>query len=193
MLPVVRVASRHPARLFTFVLVGALVAACAGGATPAAGSPAGGGAAASVGSGGAAPAGGGAPANGKVVGDVCSLLTPAELKAQLGVDFLAGTAKDVSGSTATCDWEVQGVQASALVSLMVEQFDQGQWNIAKKLTGARPQAGLGDDALFGFLDVLYVKKGDRDFTIEVVMSPALDPAALDTAKIELAKLVLSRM
>ena len=175
--------SRGPGRLLVIALAAALVAACGGGATPAGGGPANGGA--------TTPPGGGT-GGGKVVGDVCGLLTPAELKARLGVDFPAGTEKQVSGSTATCDWEVQGGQSNAIVSLSVEKFEQSQWNIAKKLNGARPLSGLGDDAVFGFLDVLYVKKGDLDFTIEVVIMPA-PSGSLDAAKIELAKLVLSRL
>jgi hypothetical protein len=138
-------------------------------------------------------AGGGNAGGGKVVGDVCGLLTPEELKAQLGVDFPPGTAKDVSGSTATCDWETQAGQSSALVSLSVEEFDSTMWDKTKKLNGARPVPGLGDDAVFGFLDSLNVEKGDLDFTIQMVMMPAPSAATLDAAKIELAKLVLSRL
>ncbi len=182
--------SRRPGRLLAIALAAVLVAACGGNATPAGGAPppAGGGAPTQPGYGTA----GGGSGSGKVVGDVCSLLSPAELRAQLGVDFPPGTEKLVSGSTATCDWESSAGQSSAIVSLSVERFDQAQWNITKKLNGARPQSGLGDDAVFGFLDVLYVKKGNLDFTIEVVVMPA--PAgSLDAAKIQLAKLVLSRL
>jgi hypothetical protein len=184
--------TRAPGRVLAIALATALVAACSGSATPAGGSTAGAGATTPAGAGATAPTGGGSSINGKVVADVCSLLTPAEMKAQLGVDFPPGKVPEVSGSTATCEWQTPAGQSSALVSLSVEQFDQGQWNIAKKLNGARPQSGLGDDALFGFVDVLYVKKGDRDFTIQVVMMPA-PSGSLDEAKIELAKLVLSRL
>ncbi len=180
--------SPAPGRLLVIVLATAFVAACGAGATPTGGGPTDGGAASPAGGGT-----GGGTGGGKVVGDVCGLLTPEELKAQLGVDFPPGTAKDVSGSTATCDWEASAGQSSALVSLSVEAFDQSMWNITKKLNGARPVPGLGDDAVFGFLDVLNVKKGDRDFTIEVVIMPARPAATLDAAKIELAKLVLPRM
>ena len=45
----------------------------------------------------------------------------------------------------------------------------------------------------GAPDPLNMKKGDRDFTIEVVIMPAPSANTLDAAKIELAKLVLSRL
>lgn len=192
--------SRAPGLVIVCALVVALVAACGGGASPAAtgstgggaATPAGGGAATPPPGGGSTPPGGGSSADGKVVGDVCGLLTPDELKTQLGVDFPQGTVKQVSGSTANCDWETSSGLSGALVSLTVEEFDEGQWKIAKKVEGARPQSGLGDDALFGFLDVLYVKKDNLDFTIQVVLMPA-PTGSLDNAKIELAKLVLSRL
>jgi hypothetical protein len=135
----------------------------------------------------------GAPTAGKIVEDVCSLLSTPDLKSVLGIDFPAGSAKDVSGSTATCDWEVHTGTTDALVSLVVESFDQGQWDIAKKLDGSRTVPGLGDDAVLGFLDVLDVKKGDRDFTIEIVLMPAASAATLDDQKIQLARLVLGRL
>ena len=163
-----------PGRLLVIALAAAFVTACGAGATPSGG--------------GRGPTGGG-----KVVGDVCGLLRPEELKAQLGVDFPAGTEKQVSGSTATCDWEAQAGQSSALVSLSVEVFDAGMWDMTKKLQGARPVPGLGDDAVFGFLDILNVKEGSLDFAIEVVIMPAPSAATLVAAKIELAKLVLSRL
>ncbi|MBA3876346.1 MAG: hypothetical protein C0498_05330 [Anaerolinea sp.] len=179
-----RTAGRPGRRALVAVLVGlALVAvACSGGGPAQPG-------------GSAQPGGGsgGGNAGGKVVGDVCGLLTPEELKAQLGVDFPAGTVKFVSGSTATCDWETPVGQSSALVSLTVEAFDSTQWDMTKKRDSARPVPGLGDDAVFGFLDVLWVKKGDLDFTIQMVILPAPSAATLDAAKIELAKLVLSRL
>ncbi len=173
------------------------VAACSGGGATQASSTSAARAAQPAGSADAATgngdSGGAGAANGKVVAEVCGLLAPAELKAQLGIDFPAGTAKDVSGSSATCEWEAQTGQSNALVSLTVEAFDPAQWAITKKLNGARPVPGLGDDAVFGFLDVLNVKKGDRDFTIEIVLMPAPSAAAMDSTKIELAKLVLPRL
>ena len=175
-----------PGRLLVIALATAFVTACGAGATPSGG---GGGP-----TGRSSPTvGGGSTGGGKIVGDVCGLLKPEELKAQLGVDFPAGTEKQVSGSTATCDWEAQAGQSSALVSLSVEVFDAGMWDMTKKLQGARPVPGLGDDAVFGFLDILNVKKGSLDFAIEVVIMPAPSAATLDAAKIELAKLVLSRL
>ena len=182
-------------RGWALVVVACLVAvavACSGGgsAQPGGSTEPGGGSGGGSSSGGSSS--GGSSGGGKVVGNVCGLLTPEELKAQLGVDFPPGVAKDVSGSTATCDWEAQGGQSGALVSLSVEEFDSTQWNMMKKVNGARPVPGLGDDAVFGFLDVLYVKKGDLDFTIQVVIMPA-PSGSLDAAKIELAKLVLSRL
>lgn len=166
----------------------AVAVACSGGGTAQTG-----GSTEPGGGSGGGNAGGGNAGGGKVVGDVCGLLTPEDLKAQLGVDFPAGTAADVSGSTATCDWETQAGQSSALVSLSVEEFDSTMWDKTKKLDGARPVPGLGDDAVFGFLDTLNVKKGDLDFTIQMVVMPAPSAATLDAAKIELAKLVLSRL
>lgn len=185
---------RTPGRLLVIALAAAFVTACGAGATPSGGGGGPTGGSSPTAGGGSSPTAGGGPTGGsKVVGDVCGLLRPDELKAQLGVDFPAGTEKQVSGSTATCDWEAQAGQSSALVSLSVEVFDAGMWDMTKKLQGARPVPGLGDDAVFGFLDVLNVKKGGLDFTIEVVMMPAPSAATLDPAKIELAKLVLSRL
>jgi len=144
--------------------------------------------------GGSTEAGGGSAAGnaggGKVVGDVCGLLTTEELKGQLGVDFPPGIAKDVSGSTATCDWEAQAGQSSALVSLSLEEFDSTLWSKTKKL--ARPVPGLGDDAVFDSFDVLYVKRGNLDFTIQMVVAGP-SAANLDAVKLELARLVLSRL
>ena len=185
-----RTAGRPTGGTFVVLVAGlALVAvACSAGAPAQPGGSAGPGGGATGGN-----ATGGNAGGGKVVGNVCGLLTPEELKAQLGVDFPPGTAKNVSGSTATCDWEAQAGQSSALVSLSVEAFDSTMWDMTKKLQGARPVPGLGDDAVFGFLDVLNVKKGDLDFTIQVVIMPAPSTGTLDAAKIELAKLVLSRL
>jgi hypothetical protein len=166
----------------------AVAVACSGGglAQPGGSTQPGGGA-------GGGSAAGSSSSSGKVVDNVCGLLTPEELKAQLGVVFPAGTEAQVSGSTATCDWEVQAGLSGAIVSLTVEAFRAAQWDMTKKGQGARPVPGLGDDAVFGFLDTLNVKKGSLDFTIEAVVTPARSADNLEAAKIELAKLVLSRL
>ena len=125
--------TRSPTRSVLVLVVGAVLAACAGTATPppqsgAAGPPAG--STSAAGSAGASRP------------DPCSLLTPADLKAVLGSDFQPGTlVGSLSDPSVQCEWAPPSL-LSAPFSVYADDLGSN-FGCAG---GTGPVGGLGRDA-----------------------------------------------
>jgi hypothetical protein len=116
--------------------------------------------------------------------DACSLLTPAQVTAVLGVSVAAGE-KLAPGSAALCGWEVPGQKSLSRKRVVlsiytpigsltpVERFNNAKFPIRgiKK----EPVSGVGDDAIFattpGFGTGLIFRKGDAAFDLRVYGFP----------------------
>jgi hypothetical protein len=107
--------------------------------------------------------------------DACSLLTPAQVSAVLGLKVDAGT--PLPGNSKLCHWGAVVVMAKGTskkgVTLTLQ--DPMAFTYAKMPAGQGivkvPVSGIGDDAVYGttpgFPTVLTVKKGDVVFVVHV--------------------------
>ena len=108
--------------------------------------------------------------------DACSLLTPAQVSAALGVSVEAGKTEDKS----ICEWSQQDAAAlkgKVVLPTIIEPIGNltpvDRFNAAKTpVPGVvkTPVSGLGDDAVYGgnkFRVTLTVKKGNSAFEIMV--------------------------
>jgi hypothetical protein len=128
-----------------------LASACSGAAQPPGGaSPA-----------GASPAGGGASASSTASGgggskpDPCTLLSPDDLKAQIGVAFQP----DYPVPPDECDWAKVG-GFTATITLTIKDIGSDGWGC---ILGAESVAGIGDAACFdGGNGLLHVRHGSWD-------------------------------
>jgi|GEM_PF-299043 len=116
--------------------------------------------------------------------DACSLLTPAQVSAVLGVSVGAGQ-KILPNSTAMCGWEVPGQQRMDRKRVVLSIYTQigsltpiQRFNYAKtpiKGITKVPVSGVGDDALFvttpGFGTGLIFRKGDAAFDLRAYGFP----------------------
>ncbi len=168
-----------------------LLAACSGAATYA--SQSGGGTPAA-----SAGANVGATAGGAAKPDPCTLLTADELKAQLGTDFTAGQLDantDLSGPGApACHWAPQKVTAYDIVTLSIETLDESAkslFDYGRGQAGARPAAGVGDDAYLDVIGSLSFTKGP--WHLVLVIGAGSQRQTTDKQMIDLAKLVAARL
>jgi hypothetical protein len=110
--------------------------------------------------GGASPAGGGASAPSTATGggtkpDPCTLLSPDDLKAQLGVPFQPGN----RSSTTECEWAKVG-GFTATISLTIDDIGSSGWGC---IGGGPTVPGVGDAACFdGGNGLLHVRHGSWD-------------------------------
>jgi hypothetical protein len=116
--------------------------------------------------------------------DACSLLTPAQVTAVLGVSVAAGE-RIVPGSAALCGWEIAGQKSMDRKRVVLSIYTQigsltpvERFNNAKyPMRGIRkePVGGVGDDAIFattpGFGTGLIFRKGDGAFDLRVYGFP----------------------
>lgn len=109
--------------------------------------------------------------------DPCSLLTPAQVSAVLGVNVGAGKTL----ASTVCDWtspnQAPGVAAKKVtVTLQKPQaFAYAKMPVNSKEITKTPVSGIGDDAVFGATSGKYssltVKKGDVVFAVHVFGFP----------------------
>jgi len=105
--------------------------------------------------------------------DPCSLLTPAQVSAVLGVNVGAGK----SLVPTVCDWTVPNQSpgvASKRVTVTIQKpqaFAYAKTPVNSKEITKTPVSGIGDDAVYGTtggkLATLTVKKGDVVFVVRV--------------------------
>jgi hypothetical protein len=135
--------------------------------------------------------------------DACSLLTPAQVSAVLGVSVGAGE-KILPTTTAMCGWEVPGDKGIGRKRVVLNIYTQmgsrtptQRFNTAKTpIQGITkvPVSGVGDDAIFattpGFGTGLIFRKGDAAFDLRVYGFP-LDQ--IETKEKTLALDVLAKL
>jgi hypothetical protein len=107
--------------------------------------------------------------------DACSLLTPAQVSAVLGLKVDAGT--PLPGNSRLWHWGAAVVMAKGMSKkgVMLTLQDPMAFTYAKMPAGHGivkvPVSGIGDDAVYGttpgFPTVLTVKKGDVVFVVHV--------------------------
>ena len=112
------------------------------------------------------------PVYGAAASDPCSLLTPAQVSAVLGVTVGAG--KPVA--TKLCDWTTPGQPAGSTAKKVTvtlqdaRAFAYAQMPVGHGVTKTSV-SGIGDDAVYGttpgYATVLTVKKGDVVFVVHV--------------------------
>jgi hypothetical protein len=135
--------------------------------------------------------------------DACSLLTPAEVSAVLGVSVGAGE-KVSPTSTAICGWQVPGEKRMDRKRVVLSIYTQmGSRTPVQRFEAAKtpiqgitkePVSGVGDDAIFattpGLGSGLIFRKGDAAFDLRVYGFPVdqLKAKAKALAQDVLAKL-----
>ncbi len=139
---------------------------------------------------------GGRTGYGAAPSDPCSLLTPDEVKAVLGVEVDQG---QPMGSK-TCAWIPPGQPNSMNAKkVVVTMLDEQAFNLAKTAVGRKgitktPVKGVGDDAVYvtvaRMAATLSVKQGSLAFTVHVYGFP-LDQIELKEK--ELALKILARL
>jgi hypothetical protein len=116
--------------------------------------------------------------------DACSLLTPAQVTAVLGVSVAAGE-KLAPGSAALCGWEVPGQKSMNRKRVVLSIYTRiGNLTPVERFNDAKfpmqgikkePVGGIGDDAIFattpGFGTGLIFRKGDGAFDLRVYGFP----------------------
>jgi hypothetical protein len=116
--------------------------------------------------------------------DACSLLTPAQVTAALGVSVAAGE-NIVPGSAAMCGWEVAGQHSMNRKRVVLSIYTRiGSLTPLDRFKNAKtpmagiekePVSGVGDDAIFvttpGFGTGLIFRKGDGAFDLRVYGFP----------------------
>jgi hypothetical protein len=108
----------------------------------------------------------------------CSLLSPAQVSAVLGVNVGEGQ----HPANTLCEWSVPGQSGPGTKRVTVTIQDSRAFEYAKMPVGGgitkTPASGVGDDAVYGttpkFATVLTVKKGDVVFVVRVYGFP-IDP------------------
>ena len=116
--------------------------------------------------------------------DACSLLTPAQVTAALGVSVAAGE-NIVPGSAAMCGWEVTGQHSMNRKRVVLSIYTRiGSLTPLERFKNAKtpmggiekePVSGVGDDAIFvttpGFGTGLIFREGDGAFDLRVYGFP----------------------
>jgi len=108
----------------------------------------------------------------------CSLLTPAQVSAVLGVNVAEGQ----HPASTLCEWSAPGQSGPGTKRVTVTIQDPRAFEYAKMQVGGgitkTPASGIGDDAVYGTTPkvaaVLTVKKGDVVFVVRVYGFP-IDP------------------
>jgi hypothetical protein len=108
----------------------------------------------------------------------CSLLTPAQVSAVLGVNVGDGQNR----ASTLCEWSVPGPSVPGAKKVTVTTQDPRAFESAKMQVGGgitkTPVSGIGDEAVYGttpkLAAVLTVKKGDVVFVVRVYGFP-FDP------------------
>lgn len=166
------------------LLVGACSSSGSSTATPAGG---GGGAAGTP-----APGGNGGAGNVSSI-DACSLLTPDEIKAALGVDMKAGVPQTTDNQV-ECEWDSQKDSDAVGVSVSVATYDDALWKTLSSAGNAKPISGFGEAAFTGVPHAgdISIKQGGYEIDLGIV-DFTLDNAKVGASAQSLAKLVLSRL
>src|SRR5512143_2091261 len=144
--------------------VALVVGACSSSGSPTA-TPAGGG---GGGGGTQAPAGNGGTGN--VAGiDACSLLTPDEIKAALGVDMKAGVPQ-ATDTQVECEWDSQKDSDAVGVSVSVNKYDDALWKALSSAGNAKPISGFGEAAFTGVPHAgdIAIKQGGYEIDLGIV-------------------------
>lgn len=116
--------------------------------------------------------------------DACSLLTPVQVTAVLGVSVAAGE-RVVPGIAALCGWEGPGPKSMSRKRVVLSIYTQiGSLTPVQRFNNAKfpiqgvkkePVSGVGDDAIFattpGFGTGLIFRKGDAAFDVRVYGFP----------------------
>ena len=135
--------------------------------------------------------------------DPCSLLTPSQVSAVLGVQV--GEGRRVAPTL--CEWAIPGEspstrQKKVTVSILTpggeRRFAAAKMPVGRGVTKT-PASGIGDDAVFGIyppVSALTVKRGNFFFAINVYGFPLDQPKAIDEVQAKektLALQILSRL
>ena len=123
--------------------------------------------------------------NGAARVDACSLLTPDEVGAAVG---MPASVDPGHSNVSECEWAVGDPELGKTVTLSL--VSQSEYDIFK---GQSPVAvsGLGDEAYWGMVYVLGVRSGNRAFHIQIVTFQ--DDAVVRQAAQDLAAKVLQRL
>jgi hypothetical protein len=132
--------------------------------------------------------------------DPCSLLTPAQVSAVLGVNVGEGQRM----APTLCEWSVSGQSGPGSKKVTVTLQNPQAFAYAKMPVGhgitKTPVSGIGDDAVYGttpnFAATLTVKKGDVVFAVRVFGFPIAEGKSLDEVQAKektLALEILSKL
>jgi len=127
----------------------------------------------------------------KLPGQVCDLLTPAEVEAVLKIGQQpTGIEAPPSDSDRTCVYVYSG---APLVALSVQgERESVDWSEIQKLPGSAAVSLRGADAsFFPTINVLYVHKNGLVVVIQVVVPPTGE--TVQTAAVKLAQPLANRM
>jgi hypothetical protein len=160
-----------------------VLSACTGSSAPGTGG----------GGGGGGAYGGGSTPGGKAASiDACSLLTPDEIKQQLGVAVDNGLLQ-TTDTQASCDWTAPDGSGKA-VGIIVMDFDQSLWNAMSSAGNAKAVSGFGEAAFSGepAPGDLSIKQGSYEVDVGVInFSVSNDDAQAEAQA--LAALILPRL
>jgi len=122
----------------------------------------------------------------------CSLLTPEEIRAALGVAMKPGVGQTGTDQQAACQWASE--DDSIDVGVTVQPYDDTLWTTLSSASGATPVSGIGEAAYKGVPHSgdLAVKQGGQEIDIGIVDFKDAN-ATIDAAALALAKLVLPRV
>lgn len=168
-----------------------MLAACSsGGSTSPTATPAGGGGTGTSGPGATSQSGGGGGLSGL---KACSLLTPAEIQAAIGVAVNDGLEQDTDGQV-ECNWDPTDANADGSVSVSVATFDSTLWNTLSSAQNAKPVSGVGEAAFSGVPHSGDLSIKQSGYMIEIgIVSFTLDQSKISAADTTFANLVLGRI
>jgi len=137
--------------------------------------------------------------------DACSLLTPAQVSAALGVAVGAGKQQ----GQLDCEWDQPGWTMARGVRMLLhilgpvgtltpaEQFNAIKMPLPVKGITKMPLSGVGDDAVYGIAGALApeltVKKGNFVFQIRIQGFPRNQTDQIEAKEKTLAQSVLAKM
>lgn len=103
--------------------------------------------------------------------DACSLLTPAQVSAALGISVKSG--HSAPSDTTVCDWPLASLakmMSKGAKEVEVKILDSQSWALIAPAASAAPLKGIGDYAVYlgdDDLMTLYVKQGNSEFSVNV--------------------------
>jgi hypothetical protein len=146
------------------------------------------------------------------VPDACTFISRAELEAQVGWELREGRTKDAEPGHSECDFEhppeayitrtfpnppVPRSADFSSIKIHTNPVTAASFAEFRKGIGASGEdvAGIGDGAYFYGINLLYVRVGNKGFSIRMYMDPKndADRAAIKNSMLSLARLGVSKL